>query len=193
MQIVIDGNIIKQIHNLGELERLMVDVKREYIRKKIPNLSGIKMLLTDCDGCLTDGGMYYSEKGDESKKFNTRDGMAFKLLREAGILTGIVTGEDVELNQRRAKKLKLDILEAGCNNKVENIQKICDHYHIRLDEIAYVGDDVNDFEVIKMVGFGCCPNDAAYEVKSVADYITDVSGGRGVIREVAELILTYRQ
>ena len=85
----------------------------------------IKMLLTDCDGCLTDAGMYYSEKGDELKKFNTRDGMGFKLLRERGIITGIVTSETVELNRRRAAKLKLDILEEGCQDKLSAVKRYC--------------------------------------------------------------------
>ena len=84
----------------------------------------IKMLLTDCDGCLTDGGMYYSEKGDELKKFNTRDGVGFSLLREQGIITGMITSENVSLNRHRAEKLKLDILEMGCNDKVEALSLI---------------------------------------------------------------------
>ena len=84
----------------------------------------IKLFLTDCDGCLTDGGMYYSEHGDELKKFNTRDGMAFTLLRKRGILTGIITSESVDLNRRRVEKLKLDFYEAGCKDKVSGIRKI---------------------------------------------------------------------
>ena len=79
------------------------------------------MLITDCDGCLTDGGMYYSENGDELKKFNTKDGMAFQLLKENGIITGLITGESVELNRRRAEKLHLDVYEQGCKNKFEKI------------------------------------------------------------------------
>lgn len=149
----------------------------------------IKMFLTDCDGCLTDGGMYYSEKGDELKKFNTRDGMGFALLRSKGIITGIVTSENVDLNRRRAEKLKLDILEAGCKDKVAAVKRLCAEYGISLEEVAYIGDDVNDFEVIKMVGFGCCPNDAIPQIKQAAKHITKASGGEGVIREVVDLII----
>lgn len=149
----------------------------------------IKMFLTDCDGCLTDGGMYYSEKGDELKKFNTRDGMGFALLRQKGIITGIVTSENVDLNRRRAKKLKLDILEAGCKDKVATVKRLCAEYGISLEEVAYIGDDINDFEVIKMVGFGCCPNDAIPQIKEAAKHITKASGGEGVIREVVDLII----
>ena len=125
----------------------------------------IKMFLTDCDGCLTDGGMYYSEHGDELKKFNTRDGMGFALLRTRGIITGIITSENVNLNRRRAEKLKLDILEVGCKNKAETVKRICQEYGIALENVAYVGDDINDLEVIKIVGCGCCPADAMPQVR----------------------------
>lgn len=152
----------------------------------------IKLFLSDCDGCLTDGGMYYSEFGDELKKFNTRDGMAFSLLRQMGILTGIITSENVKLNVRRANKLKLDIFESGCKKKIDNINKICDRYNIGIENVCYVGDDINDLESIKTVGFGCCPSDANQAVKEVADYVTSAKGGEGVIREIVELIRSQR-
>ena len=154
--------------------------------KEVPE---IKMFLTDCDGCLTDGGMYYSEHGDELKKFNTRDGMGFALLQKKGIITGIITSEDVDLNRRRAEKLKLDILESGCKDKVAAVKRICLERGIDLENVAYVGDDINDLEVVKMVGLGCCPADAMPEVREAAKYVTKVQGGEGVIREVSELLL----
>lgn len=149
----------------------------------------IKMVLTDCDGCLTDGGMYYSEKGDELKKFNTRDGVGFKMLRERGILTGIVTSEDVDLNRRRAEKLKLDILEAGCKDKVSAIERICEEKGIDLQNVCYIGDDINDVGILKLVGFGCCPSDGMIEAKKAAKFVAKKKGGEGVLREVAELII----
>lgn len=149
----------------------------------------IKMFLTDCDGCLTDGGMYYSEKGDELKKFNTRDGMGFSLLKSKGIITGIVTSENVELNKRRANKLGLDFLGSGCKDKLATVKELCNKCNINLQNVVYIGDDINDLEVIKSVGFGCCPNDAVDAVKEVSSYVTSVNGGSGVIREVADLIL----
>ena len=152
-------------------------------------LPDVKMFITDCDGCLTDGGMYYSEKGDELKKFNTRDGMGFSLLREKNILVGIITGEDVALNRRRAQKLQLDFIESGCSDKVTAVKKYCNNYGIELKNVVYVGDDINDLEVIKMVGFGCCPSDAMPEVKEVSDYVAVSRGGEGVIREVVEMML----
>lgn len=153
------------------------------------DLSNIKMFLTDCDGCLTDGGMYYSENGDELKKFNTKDGMGFKLLRQRGIITGIITGETRELNRRRVEKLKIDELFEGVEDKSVIIRKLCEKYHISLNQVAYVGDDLNDLEAIKMVGWGCCVADGEEEVKKVADYITERDGGAGAVREVINLII----
>lgn len=152
----------------------------------------IKMLLTDCDGCLTDGGMYYSEKGDELKKFNTRDGVGFTLLRQKGIITGIITSENMDLNRRRFEKLKLDILESGCNDKLKVIKKICEEKQISLENVCYVGDDINDIEVIKVVGYGCCPSDAIQAVKDVASYVAKAKGGEGVIREIVETIINNK-
>lgn len=152
-------------------------------------LKNVKMVLTDCDGCLTDAGMYYSEHGDELKKFNTRDGMGFKLLRQSGILTGIITSENVELVSRRADKLQLDILKMGAADKLEIVRELCSKYQIGLEQVAYVGDDINDLEVIAHVGFGCSVASGMECVKEKASYVTEAKGGEGAIREVAELIL----
>lgn len=157
------------------------------------DLSRIKAVFTDCDGCLTDGGMYYSEKGDELKKFNTRDGMGFSLLRKNGILTGIITGENVDLNRRRVEKLKLDVYIPGCADKLSAAEEICRKFSLSLDEIAYIGDDIIDLDLLKAAGFSACPSDAVNEVQAAVDYVSSLPGGRGVLREVAELILSGRQ
>ena len=149
----------------------------------------IKMFLTDCDGCLTDAGMYYSEKGDELKKFNTRDGMGFSLLRKNGVITGIVTSENVDLNRRRAEKLKLNELIAGCKDKVQAIKDLCKKHEILPDNVCYIGDDINDIDALQFVGYGCCPNDAMPQVKEVVKYISCINGGAGVIRDVVEKVL----
>ena len=153
------------------------------------NIPEIKMFLTDCDGCLTDGGMYYSENGDELKKFNTLDGMGFKLLKEKGILTGIVTGEKRELNVQRAKKLGLDIFEEGIQDKLNVVKKLCEKYDIDMKNVAYVGDDINDLEVVKNVGFGCSVANGMIEVKEIAAYVTVREGGKGAVREIIDRIL----
>lgn len=168
------------------IEALM---RKKKIQAPMQDLSNIKLFLTDCDGCLTDGGMYYSEQGDELKKFNTKDGMGFQLLREQGIRTGIITGEDRALNQRRADKLKLDIIEQGCSDKVSVITRLCQEMHIDWKNVLYIGDDRNDLPVIEKAGFSCCPADAIAEVRERADYVAQAKGGAGVIREIAELLL----
>ncbi len=149
----------------------------------------IKLFLTDCDGCLTDSGMYYSENGDELKKFNTHDGMGFKLLKDRGILTGIITGEDVILNKRRAEKLNVDFYISGCKDKVAEVKRICNKNSISLDNVVYIGDDINDIEVIKSVGWGCAPADAIPQVRKVARIVTEAEGGKGVIREIVDMII----
>lgn len=149
----------------------------------------IKCVLTDSDGVLTDGGMYYSENGDELKKFNTKDGMGFKLLREAGIITGIITGENIELVRRRAEKMKVDEVFLGIQDKMKILDEICSKYNLDYEEIAYIGDDINDLEVIKTVGLGCTVNDGMQCVKEVAKLITNAKGGEGAVREIVEMIL----
>lgn len=174
-----------------EDEDFLLDlIKRNESKTEEKGIPNILMLLTDCDGCLTDGGMYYSENGDELKKFNTKDGMGFSLLRDHGIITGIITSESVDLNRRRAEKLKLDILETGCKDKLTTIKKICKERGILLQNVCYIGDDINDIEAIKAVGYGCCPADAILSVRKNSDYITLAKGGGGVIREVVDKILS---
>lgn len=111
----------------------------------------IKLFLTDCDGCLTDGGMYYDELGNEWKKFNAKDGMGFKILRQNNILTGIITGENTRIVERRAEKLKLDELYQGVTNKSEILDKLVEKYNLSYEEVAYVGDDINDIAVLEKV------------------------------------------
>lgn len=148
-----------------------------------------KMFLTDCDGCLTDGGMYYSEKGDELKKFNTKDGMGLRLLHESGIITGIITGENMSLNRRRSEKLKIDVLMQECSDKAAGIARICKEYNVTPEDIVYVGDDINDIGAMEMVGLACCPADANAKVKEIAGYIATAKGGEGVIREIVDMLM----
>lgn len=170
-------------------------IVEKLLKEKYPNeapvaCTDIKLFLTDCDGCLTDGGMYYSENGDEIKKFNAKDGMGFQLLRERGILTGMITGESMGLNRRRADKLKLDFYEPGCTDKLKAVSDLCFRNGISLEEVAYVGDDINDLAVIKAVGFGCAVANACEAVKKAADYVTSRNGGEGAVREAADLVIS---
>ncbi|MBE5843370.1 MAG: acylneuraminate cytidylyltransferase [Butyrivibrio sp.] len=149
----------------------------------------IKMFLTDCDGCLTDAGMYYSPDGDFLKKFNTKDGMGIGLLRKRGIITGIVTGESVDINKRRIEKLHMDIYEPGCKDKKRFVEFICKQHNISPENVVFVGDDINDLEAMKFVGYPCTVADAHKSVKAVAKYIASEPGGHGAIRDIIDHIL----
>ena len=153
----------------------------------------IKLFLSDVDGVLTDGGMYYTEQGDELKKFNTRDGMGFQLLREAGIKTGIITSEDTQLVERRGRKLKVDFLYQGKRDggKLEVAQLICEELGIGLDEVSYIGDDINCVPLLSAVGLPACPADAMLAVRRLPNIRRmEGAGGSGVVRELAEYILS---
>ena len=170
------------------LENLM---RRHILTKTKPSKPEIKLFLSDVDGTLTDGGMYYSENGDELKKFNTRDGMGFQMLRERGIKTGIITSENMALNKRRFEKLKVDFLVQGKRNggKLEAAREICATLGISLSEVAYIGDDVNDVELLTEVGFAACPSDACGEVKAVSGIrVMTRKGGEGCVREYVNKI-----
>ena len=186
---VTESLMAKREEAAGKTEPEVKEDEKESLDKEDRKDLKYKMFLTDCDGCMTDGGMYYSEKGDELKKFNTKDGVAFRLLRERGIITGVITGEDVALNKRRCEKLKIDVLAPGCTDKVACINRLCATYRIKPEEVVYIGDDIGDKDAIEFVGFGCCPADAAADIRAVAALVTKAKGGEGVIREVVEMIL----
>lgn len=152
----------------------------------------IKLFLSDIDGTLTDGGMYYSENGDELKKFNTRDGMGMSMLREKGIKVGIITSENRELNQRRADKLKLDFFYQGKKNggKLAVAKEICEKMDITIQEVAYIGDDVNCIELLSAVGMAACPADADDCVKAISGiHVMTRKGGEGCVREFIDKLI----
>jgi len=155
----------------------------------------IKLILTDVDGVLTDSGMYYSEAGDELKKFNTHDGMGLQLIRQKGIKTGIITSENTKLVERRFQKLKLDYLYQGKREggKLASVKEICEKEGLSLANIAYIGDDVNCLELLSSVGLAACPADAMEAVKNIPGIIQmKKKGGEGCVREFTEMIMnTY--
>ncbi|MCB0620326.1 MAG: HAD-IIIA family hydrolase [Saprospiraceae bacterium] len=151
---------------------------------------GIKLLITDCDGVLTDAGVYYSANGEEMKRFSIRDGMGVERLRNlAGIETAIITGELSGSVRKRAEKLKITELHLGIKDKVACLQEILSRKNLQPAEIAYIGDDYNDLEVLQLVGLSACPADGLEEVKSSVDYICANRGGNGAFREFAEFII----
>lgn len=171
------------------LENLMY---RHVLKKDMSDFSKIKLVLTDVDGVLTDAGMYYSQNGDELKKFNTHDGMAFKILRERGIKTGIITSENTKIVENRANKLKVDYLYQGMfgGSKLEAAKDICEKEKISLADVAYIGDDINDIDLLSNAGFAFCPADAMDSVKKISGInVLSSNGGEGVFREMVEDIL----
>lgn len=171
------------------LENLMY---KHVLSKKSKDFKKIKLFIADVDGTLTDAGMYYSENGDEFKKFNTKDGLGIRLLREAGIKTGFITSENTKIVENRASKLKVDYLYQGKINegKLAIAQEICDEERISLEEVAYIGDDVNCIELLNAVGFAACPADAHEKVKAIPNiHVMNICGGAGCVREWIDLIL----
>ena len=165
-------------------------MKRFVLKNKLHDFSKIKLFLSDVDGVLTDAGMYYTESGDEFKKFSTYDGMGFQLLQKTGVKVGIITSEDRDLNRRRAKKLGLDFDFHGTKDKLQIVTDLCKKENIFLKEVAYVGDDVNCFELLSNIGFAACPNNAVEKIKLIPNIIQlEKNGGEGVVREFIELIL----
>lgn len=170
------------------LETLMF----KYVLKKKKKIVPIKLFLCDVDGTLTDGGMYYSEHNDELKKFNTRDGMGFQLLREKGIKIGIITSENTKIVENRAKKLKVDFICQGKykEGKLEVAMDICKRMKISLSDVAYIGDDINCYNLLSEVGVRACPSDADVRIKNIPNiYVTNRKGGDGCVREFIEEII----
>lgn len=153
-------------------------------------MTDIKLFASDVDGTMTDACMYYAENGMELKKFNFRDGMGFKLLRDAGIKTAIITSEKTNIVQKRADKLKVDYLSMGTWTKLEFMQNICKKLRITLNEVAYIGDDINDIELLSVVKYKACPKDAVDKVKKIDGIkILEHKGGDGAVREFIEYLL----
>ena len=166
----------------------------KYILSKRPK-PNIKLFLSDVDGTLTDAGMYYGENGEEFKKFNTHDGKGFELLRKAGIKTGIITSENTKIVENRAKKLKVDFLYQGLEHKgkLDIAKEICKELNISLDEVAYIGDDINCKELLSSVGISACPSNTLEEIKNFPNIIKlSKAGGEGAVREFCELIMKDR-
>ena len=153
------------------------------------SLARIKMLVMDCDGVLTDGGMYYSPEGDMLKKFNTKDGKGIELLRNVGIKTAVVTRENTNIVHKRTEKLSIDYVYLGVMDKAIIIEDISHKSGIHPNDMAYVGDDVNDLSAMHLCGFTACPEDAAEKVKRYVDLILPRTGGRGVVRYMADLLM----
>jgi len=174
----------------NQLDWKTLELYMEGFRPDIENCPRIKLVLMDVDGVLTDGGMYYDQKGNELKKFNTSDGKAIEILRNYGFKVGFVTSEDTKIVKNRAKKLKVDYLFQGVTNKLDIIKQICEQDGFLLNEVAYIGDDLNDIAALKNVGMAACPSSSQPEIRKLPFVIVlDSEGGSGAVREFTRLLV----
>ena len=157
-------------------------------KTKIP-----KLILTDIDGVWTDGGMYYDQTGNEWKKFNTSDSAGIIFCKKLNIPVGIITGENTEIVKKRAEKLRIDFLHQGITDKLSVAKQICSELSISLDDVAYIGDDLGDIELLKSVGISSAPKNAPYYIKNIVDFTTKKNGGEGAFREFVETILDIEE
>jgi YrbI family 3-deoxy-D-manno-octulosonate 8-phosphate phosphatase len=155
-------------------------------------IKGVKVFFADVDGTLTDGCTYYSANGEEMKKFNHKDGRANYLLRQENIKFGIVTGENTQIVEKRAQKLMADYCFQGIDDKLLFLQSFCKNENLSLKELAYIGDDTNDMEILKNVGISFAVNDSMPEVKQNTNYVCSRKGGDGAFREAVDYFLEIR-
>ncbi|MBS2100776.1 KdsC family phosphatase [Carboxylicivirga linearis] len=148
-----------------------------------------KLILTDIDGVWTDGGMYYAQDGNELKKFHTGDSAGVLYAHLLNIPVGIVTGEKTQIVKRRAEKLDIDYLLQGVSDKVKVVKELLRDLEIQFEEVAYIGDDINDIALLNKVGYSGAPSNAIPLVKKKVDYVTEKAGGEGAFREFVEWIL----
>lgn len=155
--------------------------------------SPIKLLVLDVDGVLTDGGLYYTESGEELKKFNVKDGMGIKLLQKAGIEVAIISASNSTATLHRARKLGITHAFIGVENKLEALETLCNKLGLQFSQVAHIGDDVNDLPIFQAIGVPLTVADAMPINQAKARYVTQKAGGQGAVREVCDLILAANQ
>ena len=152
-------------------------------------LKTVKLLSLDVDGILTDGGLYYTETGDELRKFNVKDGMGMKCARQAGVEICIISASTTNAIQERGKRLGLTHVYTGAKNKIDILQKICDELGVSLDNVAHMGDDLNDIPIMEKIGTPITVADAMGVVKDNTIFITSKDGGKGAVREICDMLV----
>jgi 3-deoxy-D-manno-octulosonate 8-phosphate phosphatase (KDO 8-P phosphatase) len=147
----------------------------------------------DCDGVLTDGRLYFSSRGEEMKVFDVRDGQGIVSWHKAGFHSGIISGRGAEeIIKKRADELGIEFVRTNSRDKITDFQEIISSLHVAPENVAFVGDDVGDIELMKRVGFAVAVADAVDDVKLVATHVTNAKGGRGAVREVIDILLRAR-
>jgi 3-deoxy-D-manno-octulosonate 8-phosphate phosphatase (KDO 8-P phosphatase) len=158
-------------------------------KRALAKAKDVKLLLLDVDGVLTDGNLLYSSSGEESKAFNTQDGFGLRLLHDAGVEVGVITARKSEVVARRANELKMQYIYQGARNKNDAFKEIMKVSGLKPYQIAYMGDDWLDLTLLQQVGLAIVPANGVREVKDIAHFITERSGGAGAVRDACDLIV----
>ena len=152
-------------------------------------LRKIKLIVIDVDGTMTDAGIYYDEHGNETKKFCTKDAAGFFVAHQVGMKVMVLTGRECAATTRRMTEMKVEYLFQNVKNKVEFLKKFMEENNLCTEEVAYIGDDLNDLPPMKLVGYIGCPQDSCPEIVDIANYVSPIKGGYGVVRDVIEHML----
>lgn len=156
----------------------------------VSRFSQVKLLALDVDGVLTDGGLYYTDRGEELKKFNVKDGLGLKLLMQSGIQVAIISASTSTATLYRAKKLGIEHIFIGVEDKLAQLKEICQQLQLSLEQVAYMGDDLNDLSIMKLVGCPLTVADAMPQNQAEAIYITKLAGGQGAVREICDRLIS---
>lgn len=149
----------------------------------------IEYIVIDVDGTLTDSGIYYDEHGNEQKKFCTKDAAGFFAAKTVGIKTIILTGRECAATTRRMQELNADYICQNVKDKVAFLREFMKEHNIAKEQLAYIGDDLNDLAPMQLAGFVACPADSCAEIIQIADYVSPINGGHGAVRDVIEQML----
>jgi len=163
-----------------------------YTKEQVKKAGNIKAIFMDVDGVLTDSRIIYDETGKEIKNFNVKDGQIVSFLKKAGIIIGAISGRDSGATAKRCAELKFDFCHQGILDKALTFEKLVKHYQLKYKEVVFIGDDINDVPVFNIAGLSVCPADTFSYVKDCVDLVSFTKGGRGVLREVADLVLAAR-
>jgi 3-deoxy-D-manno-octulosonate 8-phosphate phosphatase (KDO 8-P phosphatase) len=163
-----------------------------YTKEQVKKASQVNAIFFDVDGVLTDGKIIYDDSGREIKEFNVKDGLIISYLKKAGIIVGAISGRESEAVSKRCAELNLDFCHQAILDKGSVCEKLMTHYKLKSKQVAFIGDDINDLPVFKKVGFTICPADAMFYLHNRVDLVTFTKGGKGVLREVADLVLAAR-
>lgn len=164
-------------------------MNKEIIKKALK----IKLFITDVDGVLTDGSLILGNNGEEFKSFNSQDGMGIKLLQKNNIEVAIITGRSSKIVEKRAEELAIKEVYQGIDDKIKIFNNLLDKYSLTTSEVSYIGDDLNDLPVLNKVALSFSVKNGVEKVKENVDYVTEKSGGKGAVREAAELILDIQK